>query len=273
MKSRAHHLLRLPAIVLTAIVAACSSTPSGVIPPDKMARILADIHTAESVVEQKKAEYDDSMKRVLRQSIFARYGYRSEQVDSSLRWYGYNTDKYVDVYDRVIHILEDEIAEAQTSAGAQRLSSSGGNNRYIIDGDSVNVWPDATWRRFSRTMPSDLSPFALNADQHWERGDYYELSSRMTSAPGSTELIITAEYQNGSKEYNRLQSTGDGWKRLRLALDPTQSAVSIYGYIRYIPAGTEQAFADSISLIRQRSNHVPAGQRDNQLHLSNKYGR
>ncbi len=272
MKLDRHHTLPIAALLMAAI-AACSPTPRGVIPPDKMARLLADIHVAESIVEQKRAEYDDSAKRILRQSIFARYGYKSEQVDSSLKWYGYNTDKYVDVYERVINILEDEIAEAQTSAGAQRTTSSAGANRYIVDGDSVDVWLDATWRRFSRTMPSDLTQFALNADQHWERGDLYELSSRMTAAPGSTELVISAEYQDGSKEYNRLQSTGDGWKRLQLALNPELSAVSVFGYIRYIPAGGEQALADSISLVRRRSDDVRPGQRADQLSLSNRYGR
>lgn len=264
----------LPLVAAMAIMAACSSTPSGIIPPDKMARVIADLNTAESVVEQHRTDYPtDSAKRLLRQSIFARYGYTSEDVDTSLKWYGYHTDRYVEVYDKVITILEDEIADAEASAGAGRTSTTGGNARFVVSGDSVNVWPDASWRRFSATMPSDITPFVLNSDQHWERGDLYELSSRMTSAPGTTEMVIVAEYQNGNKEYNRIRSAGDGWKRTSLALDPEQSATALHGYIRYIPSGNEQAFADSISLIRRRSDDVRPGQRSSQLYLSNRYGR
>lgn len=265
--------LLIPIISLAAIAVSCSDTPKEVIGQEKLAHILADIHTGESVVEQHKRQYStDSLKRVLKQSILLSHDVTSEQLDTSLKWYGYHTDRYIELYDRVIEILEEEIDEAQSSAGTSRPNGIS-STRFAIDGDSVDVWTDAKWRYFSRTAPSDIMFFALTSDQHWERGDIYELSARMTSAPGITEMNLVTEYQNGSKEYTTLHSPASGWKRLRLALDPERPATSVYGTLRYIPSGDERALADSITLVRRRVDSSAAAIRAGQKQLSNRYGR
>lgn len=267
----------LIASAASAIILSCSSTPSGIIPKEKMARLMADIYTAESVIDQDRQHFStDSAKKVLKQSIFARHKVTAEQVDTSLKWYGYNMEKYVEVHDRTIELLEQEIAEAKSTAGAGRSSevAPGMSPRYVVDGDSVDVWPDASWRRFSRRSPSDLTSFTLMTDQHWEKGDIYEFSSRFTSAPGKSELTIVAEYQDGSKEYSTLRRNGDGWRRVRLALDPAKTAHSVYGTLIYYPAGDEEAFADSISLVRTRfSDSQSRSARNTMKKLSNLYGR
>lgn len=258
------------------ILWACSSTPSGVLSKEKMARLLADLYIAETVVEQNRSYYsDDSVKKLLKQSVLKRHKVTSEQVDTSLRWYGYNMEKYVEIHERVIEILEKEITTAQATAGSNRTSENGvlANTRYVVDGDSVDVWPDVHWRRFSRLSPSDIMSFVLTTDQHWERGDIYDLSARLTSAPGATELTIVAEYQDGSKDYSTVRQGGDGWKRTSLALNPDKTASTVYGTILYNPAGKEEAFIDSISLVRTRNGSRHSGITARQKHLSNRYGR
>lgn len=266
---------------MAATLAACSSTPGGVIPPERMARLMADIHTGESVVDQHSSAYrTDSAKAVLRQSICAAHGYTVAELDSSLRWYGYHTEDYVKLYDRVIVILEDEIAQAQADAGSkargQASSSAFGFSTASqgMDGDSVNVWSDVTSQRFSTISSAETMPFELKADRFWERGDIYTLSWRTTSAPGTSELTIVAEYQDGTRDYATAASTGDGWKRVRLVLDPTRAAHAVYGTLTYRPKGFEVAFADSISLLRERTDdittHHPA---PGQLRQSSTYAR
>lgn len=270
-------LLHIASLLVALFVLwACSSTPSGVLSKEKMARLMADLYIAETVVEQNRASYpSDSVKKLLKQSVFKRHKVTAEQVDTSLRWYGYNMEKYVEVHDRIIEILEKEITRAQATAGSKRTSENGilANTRYVVDGDSVDVWPDVHWRRFSRLSPSDIMSFVLTTDQHWERGDIYDLSARLTSAPGNTELTIVAEYQDGSKDYSTLRQGGDGWKRVSLALNPDKTASTVYGTILYNPADKEEAFADSISLVRTRNGSRSASLRANQKHLSNRYGR
>ncbi len=53
------------------------------IPDDEMAELMADIHTAESVVDTERRVFaTDSMRRLLKQSVLARYGYTMADFDS-----------------------------------------------------------------------------------------------------------------------------------------------------------------------------------------------
>ena len=108
----------LPLLCILLLAAACDRRPDGVLGKEDMARLLADIHKAEIVAETNTRTYNDSLKRVLRQSVYARHGVTTEDVDSSLSWYGYNMEKYLEVYDRVIEILEKERDDARLKAGS-----------------------------------------------------------------------------------------------------------------------------------------------------------
>lgn len=60
-------LLSIIAVALLAV--ACSKTPKGIIPPEEMAQLMADIHTAEAVIELNRGEYrSDSLKQAFKQS-------------------------------------------------------------------------------------------------------------------------------------------------------------------------------------------------------------
>ncbi len=83
------------AIIMQPLITGCKRVPSSIIQPEEMAQLLADIHTGESVAEQNYGEFcNDSTKRILKQSIYARHGVSEEIVDSSLMWYGHNLERY-----------------------------------------------------------------------------------------------------------------------------------------------------------------------------------
>lgn len=270
-KYSAYYLILLIAVICIG-VSACSRRPSVVLPPDKMARVIADLHIAESVVEQERRSYsNDSLKKALKQSVLMRNKVTTEQLDTSLSWYGYNLEKYIEVYDKVIVLLEEDITRAQNAAGSKNEATS--SQRFLVEGDSVDVWPDIRSRRFASTMPTDLIAFALTVDQNWEKGDIYELSARMTGASGPVELTLVSEYHDGIKDYNTTRKTGDGWHKVTLALDPERTASSIYGTLRYIAPTGEVALMDSISLVRSRKSQKSNSLRNRQQSLSNKYGR
>ena len=104
-------LLSIIAVALLAV--ACSKTPKGIIPPEEMAQLMADIHTAEAVIELNRGEYrSDSLKQAFKQSVYARHGVDAATVDSSYMWYGRNINSYLEVYDRTIEILEHRLIES-----------------------------------------------------------------------------------------------------------------------------------------------------------------
>ena len=82
-------------MILLAVVS-CDSTPDHVIPPEKMARLLADIHIGESVIDANRNQYaNDSLKKELKQSVFCKHNVTAQQVDTSFVWYGHNIEKYI----------------------------------------------------------------------------------------------------------------------------------------------------------------------------------
>lgn len=232
-------------------LAACSQRPKGVLDREEMAQLLADIHIGESVVENNFRHYNtDSARSVLRQSIYAKHGVTTQQVDSSLMWYGRNMDQYIEVYDRVTEILNNRILAAQEQAGSSTADLSG--QIFSFEGDSVDVWSDIRYRRFATNMPSNFIYFSLPSDRNWEKGDAYELRSKFIGGKGMAEAVITAEYHDGTREYVSTRMGGEGWNSLKLVLDSTRTPFNIAGHIYYEPRPGEAAFIDSISLTRTR---------------------
>lgn len=234
---------------LCTLLISCSQTPSQVIGKEKMAHILVDIHKAEVIAETNSRAYTDSLKRVLRQSVYAKYGVTQEQVDSSLSWYGYNMKKYMDVYDRSIEILEKDLADARENAASSTAVS---DINVTFDGDSVDVWTAERMRRFSTNMPSNIMTFTMTRDQYWEKGDAYTLRPKMVGFRGPVDVTMAVEYVDGSVNFVERQLNGDGWQSVTLLVDTLKDSRSVYGTIAYRPHLGETAFLDSIQLFRTR---------------------
>ncbi len=232
----------------------CSSTPDGVLDEDDMAALLVDVHKAEGVVESNPSSFPtDSAKRAFRQAIYARHGLTTEQVDKSLRWYGYNMEKYVEVYDLVLEKLDEDMRLAQERAGASGAAATGLNGGSLaLEGDSVDVWVGLRFRPFTQSLESNVIPFLLKFDRNWEQGDIYTLRSKMQGNSHEGQLIVGIDYSDGSSEVYSSRLIGDGWHEAKFALDSIRTAREIYGAIQYNASDGEIAFIDSISLTRTR---------------------
>lgn len=240
-------------IILLAVISivACSRRPSEVMDKESLAQLMADVHTGESVVESSSRSFrTDSAKRAFLQSIYAKHGVTTEIVDSSLSWYGYNVEKYLEVYDRTIEILEERLERQQDLAG----TTADGLREVTTEmqGDSVDVWPGIRYRRFSATMPNNLVSFNLRTDRNWERGDVYTLRAKIMDNRMPLIYSIAVEYNDGKREYISKKLIGDGWHELKLVLDSAKAAQRVYGYINYDCRPGELVFVDSISLYRTR---------------------
>lgn len=254
------------AIGLMLLLCACSGTPSGVVKPNKMALILADLHEAEAFVDQNNGAYrSDSSRLVLKQSVYALHGVTPDEMDSSFAWYGRNIDKYTEVYDMAIAEIEKRLKRSQEEADNSTERTINTDFYVSSEGDSVEIWKDATLRNFSPVMSSQLLAFDFRSDNNWEPGDVYTLRYKLhNTVAGSVRATIVAEYPDGTITYSTTLSRSDQWHRLTLHLNAEKRAASIYGMITpefdsKQARSESQIMIDSVSLVRQRVNAQGVG--------------
>lgn len=245
---------RLPYLVLLALVVcavSCSKVPDGVMSTSEMASLMADLYVGESVVESDIYRYNsDSSRRAFKQAIYARHGFTTPEVDSSLYWYGSHLEEYMKVCDETEKILQARIAEAEKRGAKSDQTASG---TVSLDGDSVNLWTGPTMRRNSALMPSDYITFAVHRDRNWERGDRYAITAHGIMTRGPVEMGLAVDYNDGTTEFVTLNRSSDQQKqRLVLVLDSMKTASTVYGYIHYAAAPDEVSYLDSLSLTRTR---------------------
>lgn len=251
LKGMSRRLTALVIGVLAVVVVGCNRRPDGVLGKEDMARLMADIQRAEVVVETNTRTYDDSLKRVLRQSIYAKHGVTTEQVDSSLSWYGYNMERYLEVYDRTIEILEKDLELAREKASASNERSTIG---ISFEGDSVDVWTGERFHRWHLNQPSNLIVFNIMADNNSEKGDAYTLRQKLIGTGAPVELVMVVEYRDGTMDYLSKNFNGDGWHDVRFTLDGNKDARAVFGTLSYRPRPGQSAYVDSLSLVRTRTD-------------------
>lgn len=237
-------------LAAASIISGCSSRPSDVLSTEDMAQLMADMQVGESVMGSSRDYATDSAKRAFLQALYVKHGVSREEVDSSFSWYGYHIDKYLEVCDRAVEILEQRLEKAQDLAGSSAEGIAEVNTNF--EGDSVDVWPSMRWRRLSANMPSDVITFALDNDRNWEKGDVYTLRSKIVDNHGPIIYTIAVDYADGRTEYMTKAMPGDGWHDMQFALDSSRTAQRVYGLMQYTPSRGEVAFIDSISLMRTR---------------------
>ena len=226
---------------------ACKKVPSHVIQPDDMASLMADIHTAEAVVEMNRSGFfNDSLKQAMRQSVYLRHGVTSQEVDSSIAWYGRNIKYYMDVYDRTIEILEQRLIESGNRIAA--------DNALSIAGDSVDVWPNPRFISINDRLPSKLVTFNFDRDRNWEKGDNYTWRAKLFNTESVMEWLIGVEYSNGSVEWISQSTEGDGWRYIAIQTDSTRIPTRLFGYLTSINRPGTDLRLDSVELVRKRLN-------------------
>lgn len=248
-------LIPLIAALLLCCTAGCRRTPDGVLPPERMAQLLADYHTGEAVADIERRTYDtDSARTVLRASVLHKYGVTEQEFDSSLMWYGKHMDTYAQVYNRVVDILDNRLRDQQARSGAMdnMFGTGAPTDQFELDGDSVDVWNGLKRRTVSVGDPNYVIPFRLLSDRTWERGDIYSFAAKVSGSTGFTTFAMAVEYLDGSTDYLTMRSHGNGWKRYLLPTDTLKTPRFIYGVLGYEPQPDEIVVLDSISLFRSR---------------------
>lgn len=237
------HILTALALALLTLTG-CNSIPDYVIPPDRMAELLADIHIGETVVESNFGSYpSDSARMLLKQSIVSAHGYTMAQLDTSFMWYGAHLDRYTQVYDKTIEILETRMQQAGQMTMTEQIMTE--------NADSADVWPGAARYVLHSGSPTRFVTFALNPDGNWKQGDMYTLRAKFTNSPGYVTWYMTTGYSDGSIETLNTRFSGDGWHTMTFFMDSTKTATSFTGSIDFTALEKGRLFVDSIQLIRR----------------------
>ena len=154
---------KLIPVVLAGLIAAtaCNRVPSYVIQPDDMAEVLADMRMADAVITVHPSQYaQPSKKMAIKDAIFEKHGITSEQFDTSLVWYGRNTERFSDVNDLTIEILEQRMKEANVLAAGQMAMT--------VAGDSVDLWNGYPYYVINDKLPTHYLSFSYETDPNWE---------------------------------------------------------------------------------------------------------
>lgn len=258
LKCKSRKLSIIPIAVMA--LCGCNRVPDGVIQPEPMAQLMADMRVADAVVSVNSSDYrGPATREALRMAVFNRHGVTEAQFDSSLVWYGRNIGKYQEVNDRTIDILEGRLARAGSAASAAAMS---------IAGDSVDIWDSSRLFTVTRRSPSQFITFHLSPDRNWEAGDVYTWRARFAIPPASASWSITAEYDDGAVEIvnSTMLASAPGSHDLTLFTDSTRSARAISGWLRIEPDRMRPAIIDSISLIRRR-RYTPVNGRPSQRRI------
>lgn len=238
------------------IIIGCKSTPNEVLPQEDMAQLLADIHIGESIVDGERTKfYNDSLKKTVKQSILVKHRVTQSQLDTSFAWYGHNIEEYIEVYDRVIAILDEKTANI---GGANEM------DKIALEGDSVDVWSNQNHYSINYNSPSQYITFSRSKDQHWEKGDNYTWRLKLINNISPLKWELAADYSDGTSEFINATLSNEGWNELKFVSDSTKILNRVYGYIYATPKESEIIYIDSISLIRLRADKNTYRQRATQ---------
>ena len=244
MRHATRILLSAFAVSLTV---ACTRIPGYVVKPDKMSEVMADMHTAECVVDMNYGKYNtDSLKQVLKQSVLKKHGITTEQLDTSFMWYGMHLDKYIEVYEGAEDILKKRLEENGAIAAAAASAS--------VSGDSVDVWTGSRIMAVSNATPSRFVVFSLKKDNNWQAGDNYVWKGKFFNNTQGGKWSIIVEYEDGDMELLNSDFNGDGWKELAFVGDSTRMATNVSGVLELNPQGATRVYVDSMQLVRGRKD-------------------
>lgn len=234
--------------ILCAGISSCERTPENVMGKEAMASLMADLHMGEAVIDMEYSLFpNDSTRKALKQSIYTAHGVDQAMVDTSFSWYGHHIEKYIEVYDRTIEIIQER----------QRNLASSISSQIAIAGDSVAIWTGPGHILVSDKVPSRILTFDFEPDSTWQNGDIFMLRYLPVNQTGPIESRILVDYDNGLTGYiTETQSTPRGVTEQRIQVDSTYVPTRVYGYISF-PDNEGSYEIDSISVVRMRHYVMP----------------
>jgi len=260
-------------IVAACILSACSKAPSGVIPEDDMAHVLADFALAEAYMDQHPRTFEtDSAKLALKQSILKKYDADLAMLDSSYAWYGHNLKLYAEVHDEAVKIIEKQAGiksdikdgskpgvAPPSVQGLPSLAEGKVKRDFATTGDSANVWKEPQHWILTSAMQQGYITFDYKPDKQHQPGDLYTLHFKLLNTGSTVRVMLAIDYQDGTMTCISRTAHVNGWSNFPLQADSSRTVKRIYGFIGYDIKPLGVAFIDSIYMLRTHLDRTKYG--------------
>lgn len=235
------------AFLVIILLTTCSKVPDHILSEKKMQEVVIDMHLAEAIIASDYTKYsNDSVKKVLFQSVFAKHRISQADYDSSLVWYGQNLDIYLEVYDRAKISVEQRIKDL----GDVQAKAAPSSNQ-----DSVDIWPRRSSMAFAPDALFNGTVFDIKPDVNYSSGSSFVLGLKVWGVnPGwrhYPEVRMSVDQGDTIITTNK-RITADGYHEVMLKSLPTKRVRRVYGFIRLdnTDADYHKVFVDSLNLMK-----------------------
>jgi hypothetical protein len=235
------------AFLVLFLLTTCSKVPDHILSEKKMQDVLLDMHLAEAIITSDYKKYDnDTIKKVLYQSVFVKHGITQADYDSSLVWYAQHLDIYLKVYDRAKIEIENEIKDM----GDVQAKAAPSSNQ-----DSIDVWPRRTSFELTPKALFNGIVFDVSPDVSYSSGSSFVLGMKVWGLKEGSryypEVRISA-YQGDTIITINHTIRQDGYQEIALKSLPTRQIKQVYGYIRLdnTDSAYYKVYLDSINLMK-----------------------
>lgn len=236
------------------LLTTCSKVPDHILSEKKMQEVITDMHLTEAIISSDYQKYNnDSIKKVLFHSVFAKHGITQADYDSSLVWYGRNLEIYLQVYDRAKIDIENRIKDM----GDVQAKAAPSSNQ-----DSINIWPRRTSVILTPKALFNGVVFDVSPDMNYSSGSSFVLGMKVWGIREGSRYY--PEVRISAHQIDTIITTNqtikqDGYHEIVLKSLPTQRVKQVYGYIRLDNADSTyyKIYLDSINLMKYNYRSGP----------------
>lgn len=254
--SRSHIFTSLLVFVVTVvIIAGCKpSIPDDYIQPDEMEDILYDYYVSKAMANRGENTPYERTQNYL--ATLKKHGVSEAEFDSSLVYYYTHAQELSKIYKKVSERIGDEAKQLGAS-----VAEMGEYGDLSANGDTANVWRDATATMLLPTAPYNRFDFAIKVDTTYHRGDSFILSftTDFMYQSGNKDMVayVVVKYDNDSIAVVQNHVARSGVNSLRITANAEQNIKELRGFF-YLAKGWNDTnsqkllFLDNIKLIRFR---------------------
>lgn len=223
------------------ILSGCSKRPKDILSEDKMVAVMADLQVAEAY--ERAGDTNDFLKgknrEILGKSILLQHGVSSEEMDSTLAWYGRNMDEYSKLYKKIdIELNKRQLKYARAAGESEN------------EGPSADLWPYGRHFAIDNNTYSDGLVVNIPVTE-LQPGD--KITWKMATQ-GATARLLTlgVDYDNGTAEISKVNNRGfEKWVEASIQTDTALTVNRIFAIARF-EHSNPRVFIDSVQLI-----HIP----------------
>ena len=259
--------MRLPAVVklgtlicISMLLVACSRTPKGIIPDQKMKQILVDMQLAEALIQTEPSAYPTyEERRALYRTIFNKHNVTEAAYDSSMIWYGKHLEQYMRIFESALTDIKRQI----DLIGDIKPDAAPASNA-----DSLDIWMQHTYCVFSsRSQVNRMILFDLQPDEAYSSGSTFVLGLEVWGMTTHADNVLEARLyaaQDDTTLFARSNVTHDGYHTLQLKTLAVKQVKRVYGYLRLSVSDSafHKIYVDRINLMKYRYGSSALAQAD-----------